>query len=118
MVRCWQPGCSSSPVTPTADTAYASGDNERLVHARGGRAQFVYRSIWGGPDAGAWPARHNAAVRRARARVDKTFRTWKRSFGLRRVRDIGRARAALQVRLTAIAFNLKHALRLLAPADA
>jgi IS5 family transposase len=49
---------------------------------------------------------HNAAVRRVCCRIEKVFGTWKRSYGLRRVRWLGLANAGLQVRPTAIAHNL------------
>jgi IS5 family transposase len=43
-----------------------------------------------------------------RCRIEKIFGTWKRSYGLRRMRWLGLAKAALQVRLTAMAYNLKR----------
>jgi IS5 family transposase len=48
-----------------------------------------------------------------RCRIEKIFGTWKRSHGLRRMRWRGLAKAALQVRLTAIAHNLKRASRIM-----
>lgn len=42
------------------------------------------------------------------------FGTCKRSYGLRRMRWLGLAKAALQVRLTAIAYNLRRSWRLIA----
>ncbi len=42
------------------------------------------------------------------------FGTWKRSYGLRRMRWRGLAKAAVQVHLTAIAYNLKRSLTILA----
>jgi IS5 family transposase len=41
------------------------------------------------------------------------FGTCKRSYGLRPMRGLGAAKAGLQVRLTAIAFNLRRRWRLL-----
>jgi IS5 family transposase len=55
----------------------------------------------------------NRRVQRVRCRVEKIFGTWKRSYGLRRMRWTGRAKAALQVRLTAIAYNLRRSATLL-----
>ena len=43
-----------------------------------------------------------------RCRIEKVFGTWKRSYGLRRMRWLGLAKAGLQVRLTAIAYNLRR----------
>ena len=49
-----------------------------------------------------------------RARIEKVFGTAKRSYGLRRMRRLGLAKAGLQVRLTAVAYNLRRTWRLLA----
>jgi transposase, IS5 family len=56
-------------------------------------------------------------VQRVRARIEKVFGTCKRS-GLRRVRWLGLAKAGLQLRLTAIAYNLRRCWRLLRPISA
>jgi transposase, IS5 family len=47
-------------------------------------------------------------------RDEKIFGTWKRCYGLRRMRWRGLARATAQVLFTAIAYNLKHSLNILA----
>jgi IS5 family transposase len=52
----------------------------------------------------------NQPIHRVRGRVEKIFGTWKRSYGLRRMRWRGLAKAACQVRLTAIAYDLKRGL--------
>ncbi len=54
----------------------------------------------------------NGSIHRIRARIEKIFGTWKRSYGLRRMRWRGLAKAALQVRLTAIAYNLRRSVSL------
>jgi len=56
---------------------------------------------------------HNAEIRRVRCRIEKVFGTAKRSYGMRRMRWMGLAKAGLQVRLTAIAYNLRRSLGLL-----
>jgi len=48
-----------------------------------------------------------------RCRIEKVFGTCKRSYGLRRMRWLGLAKAGLQVRLTAIAYNLRRTVTLL-----
>ena len=49
----------------------------------------------------------------SRARPDeKVFGTWKRSYGLRRMRWLGFAKASLQVRLRAIAYDLRRTMEL------
>ncbi len=94
-----------------ADTAYAAHRFEQVIIARGGRPRIVQRGIWSkDPDA---LDRWNAPIRRVRCRIERIFGTWERSYGLRSVRYRGLARVACQVRLTAIAFNLKRANRLL-----
>ena len=50
----------------------------------------------------------NQPIHRVRARIEKIFGTWKRSYGLRRMRWRGLAKATAQVHLTAIAYNLKR----------
>lgn len=52
----------------------------------------------------------NTGVNRIRCRIENIFGTWKRSYGLRRMRWKGLAKATLQVRLTATAYNLKRAM--------
>nr|WP_241671623.1 transposase [Dankookia rubra] len=56
---------------------------------------------------------HDAAVRRVRCRVENVFDTCKRSYGLARMRWLGLAQAGLQVRLAAVACNLRRTLTLL-----
>lgn len=53
--------------------------------------------------------RFNDLVARRRAAVETTFATWKHRMGLTRVRYLGLAKAAGQVLLTAMAFNLRRA---------
>jgi IS5 family transposase len=73
--------------------------------------------VWGRPGGNAlrklraW----NHHVQHVRCRIEKIFGTWKRSYGLRRMRWTGLAKAALQVRLTAIAYNLKRTAVILIP---
>ena len=58
----------------------------------------------------------NQPIHRIRGRIEKIFGTWKRSYGLRRMRWRGLAKAAAQVHFTAIAYNLKRTLNILATA--
>ena len=50
----------------------------------------------------------NGPIQRVRGRIERIFGTCKRSYGLRRMRWRGLAKAGLQVRLTAIAYNLRR----------
>ena len=53
--------------------------------------------------------RLNDLIARRRAAVETTFATWKRRMGLTSIRYLGLAKAAGQVLLTAMAFNLRRA---------
>jgi IS5 family transposase len=58
----------------------------------------------------------NRPIHQIRARIEKIFGTWKRSYGLRRMRWRGLARAGVQIRLTAIAYNMKRSLKIVSAA--
>jgi len=96
-----------------ADSAYSAGRFTDVIRAHGGVPRVVYTSTWGGPAALARLEAWNAAVRAVRGRIEKVFGTWKRSYGLRRMRWLGLAKAGLQVRLTAIAYNLRRSATIL-----
>lgn len=99
-----------------ADSAYRGPHFGQAVRARGGTPRIVATGMWGRDEAEvqarleAW----NQPIHRVRARIEKIFGTWKRSYGLRRMRWRGLAKAAVQVHLTAIAYNLKRSLTILA----
>jgi IS5 family transposase len=96
------------------DSAFAGSRSEAIIRARGGTARVVHTGNWGGAEALARLDTHNAAVRRVRARIEKVFGTCKRCYGLRRMRWLGLAKAGLQVRLAAMAYNLRRSWGLLA----
>ena len=95
------------------DTAYSGSRPEAVIRARGGNPRVVHTGTWGGPEAVSRLQAHNAEVRRVRARIEKVFGTCKRCYGLRRMRWLGLAKAGVQVRLTAIAYNLRRSWGLL-----
>jgi IS5 family transposase len=95
------------------DSAFAGDRAWSAIPTRGGTPCVVHTHTWGGPEALARLEAHNAAVRRVRCRVEKVFGTWKRSYGLRRMRLLGLAKAGLQVRLAAMAYNLRRTVTLL-----
>lgn len=105
-----------APGDTYGDSAFAGSKPEAAIRARGGRPRVVHTGTWGGPEALARLQEHNAEVRRVRARIEKVFGTAKRSYGLHRMRWLGLAKAGLQVRLTAIAYNLRRGWRLLSVA--
>lgn len=93
-----------------ADSGYRGQTFMSAVRAKGGVPKVVQISAWGRPGDDtinklkSW----NYSVQRVRCRIEKIFGTWKRSYGLRRMRWRGLLKATLQVRLTAIAYNLKR----------
>lgn len=93
-----------------ADSGYRGQHFASAVAAKGGTPLVVQTSTWGRPgdDSLNRLRRWNSSIQRIRCRIEKIFGTWKRSYGLRRMRWRGLANAALQVRLTAIAYNLKR----------
>ena len=88
------------------------------VCAKGGVPRIVATHIWGRNDQQSFARLEawNQPIHRIRGRIEKIFGTWKRSYGLRRLRWMGLAKASLQIRLTAIAYNMKRALGILAAA--
>ena len=96
------------------DSAFAGSKSEATIRARGGTPRIVLTGTWGGPEALARLQAHNAEVRRVRGRIEKVFGTAKRCYGLHRMRWLGLAKAGLQVRLAAMAYNLRRSWRLLA----
>lgn len=97
-----------------ADSAYRGQHFAEAVRARGGRPRVAVTAMWGRDEQetlarlDAW----NAPIQRVRARIEKIFGTWKRCYGLRRMRWRGLARARAQVLFTATAYNLKRSLNL------
>ncbi len=99
-----------------ADSAYRGPHFGDAVRARGGVPRVVATAMWGS-DEQETLARldaHNAPIHRVRGRIEKIFGTWKRSYGLRRMRWRGLARASAQVHFTATAYNLKRCLNITA----
>lgn len=99
-----------------ADSAYRGNHFRDAVRAKGGIPRIVATGMWGRDEQETlrklkeW----NQPIHRVRGRIEKIFGTWKRSYGLRRMRWRGLAKAAVQVHLTAIAYNLKRTLNILA----
>lgn len=99
-----------------ADSAYRGPYFGAAVRAKGGTPRVVLTGMWGRDEQEtlvrleAW----NQPIHRVRGRIEKIFGTWKRSYGLRRMRWRGLVKAAVQVHLTAIAYNLKRSLNILA----
>jgi IS5 family transposase len=99
-----------------ADSAFMGDKPSKSIRARGGTPKVVQTGSWGGAVALARLEAHNAEVRRIRCRIEKVFGTCKRSYGMQRMRWLGLAKAGLQVRLTAVAYNLRRTVTLLGAA--
>lgn len=99
-----------------ADSAYRGAHCREAIRAKGGTPRIAVTSMWGVDERKtlARLAAFNAPIHRVRGRIEKIFGTWKRSYGLRRMRWIGIAKATAQVHLTAIADNLKRTLSIIA----
>lgn len=107
-----------------ADSAYRGSHFSGAVRAKGGTPRVILTAMWSRDERetlarlDAW----NQPIHRIRGRIEKIFGTWKRCYGLRRMRWRGLAkgspersrRAAVQVHLTAIAYNLKRTLNIVA----
>jgi len=93
-----------------ADSAYRGDHFRDAVFAKGGVPRIVATGAWGCDEQETLRKLHewNQPIHRIRGRIEKIFGTWKRSYGLRRMRWRGLAKAAVQVHLTAIAYNLKR----------
>ena len=98
------------------DSACMGDKPSKAIQAPGGTPKVVQTGSWGGAAALARLAAHNAEVRRIRCRIEKVFGTCKRSYGMPRMRWLGLAKAGLQVRLTAVADNLRRTVTLLGAA--
>jgi IS5 family transposase len=99
-----------NPGAVYADSAYRGSAFATAVQAKGGFPHVVQTGISGREGDGALqkPRSWNYSVQRMRCRIEKIFGTWKRSYGMRRMRRRGLAKAAVQLRLTALAYNLKR----------
>jgi IS5 family transposase len=104
----------SDPGEVFADSAYRGSHFRDAVVAKGGVPRIVATGMWGRDEQATlqklkdW----NQPIHRIRGRIEKIFGTWKRSYGLRRMRWRGIAKAAVQIHLTAIAYNLKRTLNI------
>ena len=89
------------------------------MRAKGGTPRVVVTAEECLPheDPGEKLAAWNRPIQRVRGRIEKIFGTWKRSYGFRRMRWRGLANAALQLSLTAIAYNFRRTANILAEGD-
>lgn len=90
-----------------ADAAYDTHARRKRLAARGVKARIMRRPSKHHqlPDR---LKRYNRLIARRRAAVETTFATFKQRMRLTRIRYVGLARAAGQIMLAAIAFNMKR----------
>jgi len=98
-----------------ADAAYHTHAREAALKARGIKARLARRANKHHPRLPPRLVRYNRLIARRRAAVETTFATWKQRMRLTEIRYVGLAKAAAQVLMVAIAFNLRRWTRL-APA--
>lgn len=91
-----------------ADRAYAKRDRRARLKAAGVKDRIMHKSWGGGPKLTPRQRLHNRLIARRRAAVETTFATLKRWMGLTVIRYVGLIKAAAQVRMAAIAFNLRR----------
>lgn len=99
-----------------ADSACRGDHFGSAVRAKGGVPRIVATGMWvrEGEDIRAKLRALNGPIHHVRGRIEKIFGTWKRSYGLRRMRWRGLAKAAIQIHVTAIACNLRRCLTIVA----
>jgi IS5 family transposase len=92
------------------DTAYDAASVKQAIKAKGGSVKILRKGHrWLSPKK--FLAR-NRKLARIRARIEKIFGTWKRSYRFRAMRWVGLAKARCQIHLAVIAYNFKRYWRL------
>ena len=91
-----------------ADAAYHTKARELSLKQRGIKARLMRRANKHHPQLPARLKRFNRLVARQRFAVETTFATWKRRMGLCAIRYRGLAKAAAQVLMAAMAFNMRR----------
>lgn len=91
-----------------ADSAYHTHARQRALKERGIKCRLMRRANKHQPELPPRLKRLNRLIARRRAAVETTFATLKRRMALDAIRYCGLAKAAAQVMLNAIAFNMKR----------
>jgi len=97
------------------DAAYHTHARAAALKARGVKARLARRPNKHHPKLPPRLARYNQLIARRRAAVETTFATWKQRMRLTHIRYVGLAKAAAQILMASIAFNMRRWIRL-APA--
>ena len=91
-----------------ADSAYHTHRRQAELKGRGIKPRLARRPNKNHPKLPPRLKRYNNLIARRRAAVETTFATWKRRMGLTAIRYLGLTKASAQVRLVAMAFNLRR----------
>jgi transposase, IS5 family len=92
-----------------ADKAYEHKERRARLKAAGIKDRIMHRSHKHQARLPFWQRRRNALIAPVRAAVERVFGTFKRCYGYTRVRYFSLAANATQLRLLAIAYNLRRA---------
>jgi IS5 family transposase len=90
------------------DGAYHTKAREAALKGKGQKVRLMRRPNKHHPQLPPRLVRYNRLIARRRAAVETTFATLKRWMGLRAIRYVGLAKAAAQITLAALAFNLRR----------
>lgn len=91
-----------------ADAAYHTHARQAALKARGVKPRLARRPNKHHRELPERLKHYNRLIARRRAAVETTFATWKNRMGLTAIRYRGLAKAATQVMLAAIAFNMRR----------
>lgn len=97
-----------------ADRAYEHKARRARLKARGVKDRIMHRSHKNQPALPYWQKRRNQLISPIRAAVERVFGAFKRCYGYTRVRYFSLAANFTQLRLLAIAYNLRRAIVLTA----
>lgn len=92
-----------------ADKAYEHKRRRARLKAAGIKDRIMHRSHKNQPRLPYWQQRRNALIAPIRAAVERIFGTLKRCYGYNHVRYFSLAANATQLRLLAVAYNLRRA---------
>lgn len=95
-----------------ADKAYESRQRRERLKSMGINDRLMHRSHKNQAQLPHWQKRRNDLISRIRARVEKVFGTFKRTYGYVKVRYMGLQRNQTEMWLKCMAYNLRRAERL------
>jgi len=90
------------------DAAYHTHKRQAELKARGIKPRLARRANKNHPQLPPRLKLYNRLIARRRSAVETLWATWKRRMGLNAIRYLGLEKAAAQVMLTAIAFNMRR----------